>query len=254
MKPYNGCYLVGNYPDRARFIEASLSALEYFDFLEVGVPFSDPVADGPVICNAAHAAIEAGVTPDAVFESVREIAARMPAGKHIYLMLYANHVYTRGPARFAAECADSGVHGVIVPDVPYDESARFKEPLESRGVRFVHFLTPENTPAQAERYATGAGGFLYAVSMRGITGGDLSIDEDTAAVIARAREACAVPVVLGFGVRSAAHAKSALACADGFIMGTRLVELLANEGIEAFTGFVNGLREELRGEVMAAGA
>jgi tryptophan synthase alpha chain len=252
MKPYNGCYLMGNYPDREKFIDAALAGLEYFDFLEVGIPFSDPVADGPVICNAAHRAIERGVTPDAVLESVGEIGARMPAGKHIYLMLYANHVYVRGVSRFARTCADLGVHGVIIPDVPYAESARFKGPLAAEGVRYIHFITPENTPDQAARYAAEAGGFLYAVSMRGITGGELSIDADTSAVIARARSASPVPVVLGFGVRTVSHAKAALGSADGFIMGTRLVELLAEEGVEGFNGFVARLREELPGEVAAS--
>jgi tryptophan synthase alpha chain len=251
MKPYNGCYLMGNYPDRDKFIAAALAGLDYFDFLEVGIPFSDPVADGPVICNAAHAAIERGVTPDSVLESVGEISARLPAGKHIYLMLYANHVYVRGAVRFARTCADLGVHGIIVPDVPYAESARFKDPLSAEGVRYVHFVTPENTLDQAALYASEAEGFLYAISMRGITGGELSIDADTMAVIARARTASSVPVVLGFGVRSVAHAKTALGCADGFIMGTRLVELLAEEGVGGFNGFVSRLREELPGEVTA---
>ncbi len=251
MKPYNGCYLMGNYPDSEKFIDAALSGLEYFDFLEVGIPFSDPIADGPVISNAAHAAIERGVTPDAVLESVGKIAARMPSGKHIYLMLYANHVYARGTARFARTCADLGVHGVIIPDVPFDESTRFKEPLSAEGIRYVHFITPENTPDQAARYAAEARGFLYAVSMRGITGGDLSIDTDTSAVIAHARSASSVPVVLGFGVRTVSHAKAALGHADGFIMGTRLVELLTDQGVEGFNGFVARLREELPGEVAA---
>jgi tryptophan synthase alpha chain len=246
MKRYNGIYLMGNYPDRDTFTEGALAGLSFFDFLEIGVPFSDPVSDGPVIATAAHRAIGLGVTPDDVFESARRIAERAPSGKDIYLMLYTNHVYTMGPDAFARRCADCGIRGAIIPDTPFAESARFKVPFERNGIHFVHFITPENTDVQVREIAQAASGFLYAVSMRGITGGSLALDADMQRKIGIAREHANVPVVLGFGVRSAGDAKEALRHADGFIMGTIMVELINSEGSAGIRKLAGNLDDELQ--------
>src|SRR6056297_3831142 len=100
MNTYNGMYLMGNYPDEDTFVQAAVRGLQFFDFLEIGLPFSDPVADGDVISNAAHGALQMGVTPAHVFNSIKKIRAMVPHEKHLYVMTYANHVYHAGIEHF----------------------------------------------------------------------------------------------------------------------------------------------------------
>ena len=244
MKGYNGLYLVGNYPDAARFVDAAVEGLGHFDFLEVGVPFTDPVADGPAIAHAAEKALENGITLAGILESVREIRRRAGDVKKIYLMTYANPVFGRGIGNFARMAKGAGVSGVIMPDVPFVESARFKKDFEAAGMEYVHFVTPESTPAQVKEIAAAARGFLYFISIRGITGSALSLDAETKRKIALARKSSPVPVVLGFGIRDAATAGAALASADGFIIGTRIIELLT-EGGGGLTAFFGELGKSL---------
>ncbi len=247
MKGYNGIYIVGGYPDPEKFVEAALLGLESFDFLEVGVPFTDPVADGPAIARAAESVLEKGCTLAGILERVSEIRRRAGADKKIYLMTYANPVFGRGIGKFARAAKMAGVDGAILPDVPFVESARFKEPFRRAGLEYVHFVTPESTPEQVREISAEAEGFLYFVSIRGITGSALSLDAETRRKIALARTHSPVPVVLGFGIRDGANARAALDSADGFIIGTRIIELLA-EGGEALAGFLGSLEKELGGK------
>jgi tryptophan synthase alpha chain len=245
LKSYNGFYLVGNYPDPDSFIEAAIAGMKFFDFLEVGIPFSDPVADGPVIAKAADEALSKGITLESIVESILTIRQRIAEDKRIYIMSYANHLYHYGIGEYARLCNDIGVSGIIIPDVPFVESTRFKDPFISLGLDYVHFITPENTKEQIEAVARAARGFLYAVSIRGVTGSDLELDRETVKKIEKAREHSTVPVVLGFGVKSARDARNALEIADGFIMGTRMIELLADGNIENFQIFLASLKKEL---------
>ncbi len=237
MKGYNGLYLVGNYPDRTRFIETACRGLEVFDFLEVGLPFSDPAADGPVITRAAGEALSAGSTLAGILESVKEIRRSIGSEKKIYMMTYVNPVFSRGAGTFARLCRKAGIDGVIIPDVPFVESAPFKRSFEDAGMEYVHFLTPESTLEQAREIAAVSRGFIYFISMRGITGGEFHIDRVTRNMIRFARLHSSSPVVLGFGIRGAAHAEEALRYADGFIIGTKIIELLDAGDKGALNGF-----------------
>jgi len=241
MNGYNGVYLMGNYPDAERFKEAARMGLERFDFLEVGVPFSDPVADGPVIARAGEEVLGRDFRLDDLLDSVADIRSTAPAGKKIYLMSYANPVHSPGLARFAKMARRAGADGLIVPDVPFVESASFRDALAGEGLEYIDFVTPENTPGQIETTARAARGFLYFVSIRGITGSGFTLDAATRAKIRRARRSSSVPVVLGFGIRSAADARAAVELAGGFIVGTGAVAALGEGGPGGFGRYIDSL-------------
>ncbi|MDA3898886.1 MAG: tryptophan synthase subunit alpha [Spirochaetes bacterium] len=245
MSSYNGIYLVGNYPDSRRFIDAALKGLEFFDFLEVGIPFSDPVADGPVIVEAAFQALTNGETIDSILQSVDEIRKKMDPGKKIYFMNYANTAHAPGYEKFCKKCTDHSIAGMIVPDIPFSESGDLKRVAQGAGLEYIDFITPESTTEQIEEVVTFATGFVYAVSMRGITGQDLSFDDATIQKIKHARSKSRVPVVIGFGIRDASGAKSACAIADGFIMGTEPV-LRLGKSFNEFSSFIDTLSSELK--------
>lgn len=241
MNGYNGVYLMGNYPDAERFKEAARMGLERFDFLEVGVPFSDPVADGPVIARAGEEVLGRDFRLDDLLDSVADIRSTAPAGKKIYLMSYANPVHSPGLARFAKMARRAGADGLIVPDVPFVESAPFRDALAGEGLEYIDFVTPENTPGQIDTTARAARGFLYFVSIRGITGSGFTLDAATRAKIRRARRSSSVPVVLGFGIRSAADARAAVELAGGFIVGTGAVAALGEGGPGGFGRYIDSL-------------
>ncbi len=243
MKGYNGLYLMGNYPGAELFVETALYGLKHFDFLEIGIPFTDPVADGPVIERAAHELIEKGFRMDDLLRSVRRIRDGAPAGKKLLFMTYANIVHSRGAAPFASLCRKAGVSGVILPDVPFEESAPFRRAFRPEGVDLISFITPENTEEQIRKIATAASGFLYCISIRGITGNALSLDAQTQKKIALARSHSRVPVVLGFGIRDRATAATALKHADGFIMGTAVIEALNRKKLPGVRSLLRSLEE-----------
>ena len=249
MGTYNGIYLVGNYPDRDTFVKAALKGLELFDFLEVGIPFSDPVADGPVIVDAAFKALENGETMDSILDSVNVIREKMPSGKKIYFMNYANTAHAPGYSKFCKKCKDYEIAGMIVPDIPFLESADLKKTATEAGLDYINFITPESTIEQIEEVVTGATGFIYAISMRGITGQDLHFDDATIEKIRHARTKSDVPVVIGFGIRDAAGAKSALKIADGFIMGTEPVMRLG-KSYDEYEKFIDELTSQLKNTAM----
>lgn len=242
MKHYNGLYLMGNYPDADTFVRAALKGLEHFDFLEVGIPFSDPVADGPVIMSAGQKAIARGETLDTILESVDRIRAKMLVQKDIYLMHYANTAHKKGYAAFCERCAKSGISGFIVPDMPLGESEALKHEANARGMRMIHFITTESTSEQIDAIARSAEGFVYAISMRGITGQKLGFTGEIREKVAAIKSKLACPVVLGFGIKDAETAKDALCFADGFIMGTRPVEAIGG-GYESFDSFIREISQ-----------
>lgn len=245
MKGYNGLYLMGNFPDTKTFVEAALLGLRYFDFLEVGIPFSDPVADGPVIEQAGQEVLSRGYCLKGILESVSRIRKNASSDKKIYLMTYANQVFSRGTGNFAKMACGAGADGIVLPDVPFVESAPFRDEFARHGMAYVHFITPESTPAQIEKISMNASGFLYCISIRGITGSELNLGAETKRKIALAKKISPVPVVLGFGIRDARFAALALENAGGFIIGSRAIEILKRDGISGFQQFLQELGQSL---------
>ena len=215
-------YMMGGFPDLegSRAIGAALIA-GGADLIELGVPFSDPLADGPVIHEAATTALDAGVSLGAVVGLAAELARSVP----VILMCYMNPILARGLERVCDELATAGVSGLIVPDLPLEEAPAARAACAASGLAFVPLVAPTTPDDRLARIAESATGFLYAVSVTGTTGERGADGPGPAAVIARARAgAGTLPIALGFGISTPEQAAAAAAAgADGVIVGSRLV-------------------------------
>lgn len=220
-------YLMGGFPDPDTSRRIGLAYAEGGGHLiELGVPFSDPLADGPVIHAAGTAALRAGVKLEDVLAVGSEISERVP----VVLMCYANPIFVRGAERFLDALSGAGLSGLIVPDLPLEESEGLRELCDRRGVALVPLVAPTTPEDRMERIGAGARGFLYTVSLTGTTGERVAVDGSLAAVVARAAAHTEVPVAVGFGIGEPAQAAAAAAAgADGVIIGSRLVRAAAEE-------------------------
>lgn len=218
-------YLMGGFPDVDASRAIGVACVEAgADLLEVGVPYSDPLADGPVIHAAGTRALAAGATTGAVLGVMRDLAELCP----VVCMVYANLVYARGAERFAAELAERGVAGLIVPDLPLEEADGFRAACDDAGVALVPLAAPTTPDKRLRAIGARARGFLYTVSVTGTTGERSGLGATLGDVIARAKAATAVPVAVGFGIATPADAAAAAdAGADGVIVGSRLVRAAA---------------------------
>jgi tryptophan synthase alpha chain len=195
------------------------------DVVELGIPFSDPLADGPVIQAAGSAALRAGATVDRVLQVCERLAPRLP----VVLMCYANLVLARGPEAFAAALRDHGASGLIVPDLPMEEALLVLEACDAAGIDLVPLVAPTTPDERLRRIGARARGFMYTVSVVGTTGERASLSDAYADVVARAKRATDVPVALGFGISTPEQAAQAAdAGADGVIVGSRLVRAAAD--------------------------
>jgi tryptophan synthase alpha chain len=240
-------YLMGGFPDLARSLEIGLAYVEAgADVIELGVPFSDPLADGPVIHAAAVSALRAG----ARFEEVLKVGAALAERVPVVLMCYANVIYARGPERFAAALAGAGVSGLIVPDLPLEESPEMLEACDRVGLALVPLVAPTTPEDRLARIGAQARGFLYTVSVTGTTGERAAQDGGLDRVIARAGAHTEVPVAVGFGIGTPEQAVAAAAAgADGVIVGTRLVRAAgeADDPAAAVAELVSRFSAALRG-------
>lgn len=195
------------------------------DIIELGVPFSDPMADGPVIQQAGERAIAAGTSLHGVLGMVREFRQH-DHDTPVVLMGYANPIECMGQEAFARQAADAGVDGVLVVDYTPEESADFAALLGRVGIDPIYLLAPTSTPARIGEVARLARGYVYYVSLKGVTGaGNLDTD-DVARHLARIREQVAIPVGVGFGIRDAQSAAQVARCADAVVIGSKLIELM----------------------------
>ncbi len=218
-------YLMGGFPGRRDLRARGVAYAEAgADLVELGVPFSDPLADGPVIHAAATKALENGANLHQILEAGARIAEHLP----VVLMCYANPIYARGPERFAAELAERGISGLIVPDLPLEESAAVLAACDERGVALVPLVAPTTPDARLDAIGRIARGFVYTVSVTGTTGERAAGPSDPSALLARVKAHSPVPVALGFGISSGPQARAAAdAGADGVIVGSRLVRAVA---------------------------
>jgi tryptophan synthase alpha chain len=214
--------------------------------LEVGVPFSDPMADGPVIQRASERALAAGVTLDRVLDMVAR--ARPGIRAPIILFSYANPLYRMGFDRFAARAAAAGVDGVLALDLPLEESADLRRCLCAAGVDMIFLVSP-TTSAERMRLAGELGsGFVYAISRLGVTGARDALSFGIPELVARIREATTLPVVVGFGVSTAAHVTEICRWADAAVVGSALVKVIEAHGaspdlVARVTQYVRELRD-----------
>jgi tryptophan synthase alpha chain len=218
-------YLMGGFPDltaSGRIAEAYADAGA--DLVELGVPYSDPLADGPVIHDAGTAALRAGTTLDGVLGVGEALAARLP----VILMCYANLIHARGLDAFARGLSERGIAGLIVPDLPLEEASEWLKACDRAGVALVPLVAPTTPDDRLARIGAGARGFLYTVSLTGTTGERSAVAGDLGDMLARARARTQVPVAVGFGIATPEQARAtADAGADGVIVGSRLVRAAA---------------------------
>ncbi len=220
-------YLMGGYPDLETSRAIGLAYADAgADLIELGIPFSDPLADGPVIHAAATAALDAGATLPAVLEIARVLAGRVP----VIVMCYANVILARGLARFAHALAGAGVSGVIVPDLPLEEAPEARCACEDHGLALIPLVAPTTPESRLVQIGAQARGFLYTVSLTGTTGerAGSGAPAELESIIARAAAHTQVPVAVGFGIGTPEQAADAAAAgADGVIVGSRLVRAAA---------------------------
>ncbi len=200
------------------------------DLIELGIPFSDPTAEGPVIQEANLRALQGGVTTDRIFGFVREL--REDVTVPLVFMTYANVVFSYGAEKFISTCAQIGIDGLILPDLPYEEKEEFLPLCRQYGVDLISLIAPtsENRVAMIAREAEG---FIYLVSSLGVTGTRSEITTDLAPIIRTIRENAKVPVAIGFGISTPEQARRMAALSDGAIVGSAIEKILARRGREA---------------------
>ena len=223
------CYLMAGVPDPLRFIDMAMACFEGgADVLEIGIPFSDPLADGPVIQEAGVRALEKGVTPPMVLDLVRELRKR--TAKPLVLMGYYNPIFRRGEERFVNEALEAGADGLIVPDLPLHEGGSLQAICRERGLCLVQLSTPL-TPVERQRELMRATeGFLYLVTRTGVTGGGTEVGRQLEEMVRRGRDIDPnVPMAAGFGISRPEQVKAVRAAgADGAVVGSALVALTLN--------------------------
>lgn len=212
----------------ARIVHAMVEAGA--DLIELGIPFSDPTAEGPVIQQANIRALAAGTTTDKIFDLVREL--RRDVTVPMVFMTYANVVFSYGAERFISTCADIGIDGLILPDVPYEEKDEFAPICQKYGVDLVSLIAP-TSDNRVERIARDAEGFVYIVSSLGVTGMRSEITTDVGALAAMVKANTGVPCAIGFGISTPEQAENMAARADGVIVGSAIVDLVARHGRDA---------------------
>ena len=233
-------------PDLATTAAAVRAAVKNgADLIELGIPFSDPTAEGPVIQGANIRALRGGVTTDMIFDLVREL--RHDVTVPMVFMTYANVVFSYGADRFISTCREIGIDGLILPDLPYEEKEEFLPFCHQYGVDLISLIAPtsENRIAMIAREAEG---FLYIVSSLGVTGTRSEITTDLASIVKVVRENTDIPCAIGFGISTPEQAKKMAGFADGVIVGSAIVKLLEKYGANApgYVGeYVKSMTEQL---------
>jgi tryptophan synthase alpha chain len=243
-------YLMGGFPDQATATAvASAYADAGADLIELGVPFSDPLADGPTIHAADTAALKAGATLESVLETCAAVSERIP----VALMVYANMILARGVEEFGALAADAGAAGVIVPDLPLEEQGAIASALEPHGLDLIPLVAPTTPPERRAEICREARGFVYAVAVVGTTGertGEMG--ESLEGFIRDLQEHADVPVAVGFGISTPEQAAQFGQVADGVIIGSRLVREVADApdpdtAARGVSDFLRATRDALAG-------
>ena len=216
------------------------------DLIELGIPFSDPTAEGPVIQGANIRALSGGITTDKIFDFVREL--RRDVKVPLVFMTYANVVFSYGAERFISSCGDIGIDGLILPDLPFEEKEEFQPVCRKYGVDLISLIAPtsENRIAMIAKEAEG---FLYIVSSLGVTGARSEIKTDLASIVKVARENTDIPCAIGFGISTPEQAKKMADSSDGTIVGSAIIRLLEKYGKDApeyIGAYVKSMKEAMQ--------
>jgi tryptophan synthase alpha chain len=241
-------YVMAGIPDESSFPAVLAAVAEYADAVEVGLPFSDPLMDGPVIAAAGERAIRQGTGPLEGLDLARGLGEPRA---HRIVMTYYNPIHRLGEGEFCRRAAEDGFAGLIVPDLPLEESEALRREASGCGLAWIPLVAPTTPPDRLARVAGSATGFVYAVSTLGVTGARESLSERAAPVVAAVREATDLPVLVGLGVSSAEQARAAVVSADGVVMGSAVVRLVEGPGPEAAREFLAGVRKAIDGAAAA---
>ncbi len=242
------CFVTAGDGDTAAILDALVSGGA--DVVELGMPFTDPMADGPAIQQANLRSLAAGTKTADIFQIAADFRARHPETP-LVLMGYANPMTTRGPEWFAGECHKAGVDGVICVDIPPEEDPELGPALRAVGVSLIRLATPTSDAARLPVILEGSSGFLYYVSVAGITGKQQAALGSIEEAVKRIKSATDIPVAVGFGVRTPEQAAAIAKHADGVVVGSALVELVAEHGTDA-AGPVEALTRALAEAVHSA--
>jgi tryptophan synthase alpha chain len=230
-------YITAGFPSRERFRDHLRTLADSADVIEVGVPFTDPMADGVTIQRASLAALAQGVSLAWILE---ELSALRGLRTPLLLMSYLNPLLAFGVGRLAASAAAAGVAGFIVPDLPLDESSELRAALDERQLALVQMVTPVTEAERLAALCAGSEGFVYAVTMTGTTGRNVAVPAEVLAYLDRVRAIARLPVCAGFGIRSREQVERLRGHVDGVVVGSALVEVLERGGDVG--AFLQGLR------------
>ena len=238
-------YFTVGYPDMDATLEmVRLAADAGSDLIELGIPFSDPLADGSTIQKASHLSLKNGTTPASCLELARRL--REEVDVPLVFMTYFNPVHSYGQEAFCRDCAQAGLDGLIVPDLPPEEGVELEGLSHSEGLDLVYLLAPTSTDGRIDVVAARSRGFIYLVSLTGVTGSRATLPAELESFVMRVRQRARQPLCVGFGISTPAQAKRVAEVADGVIVGSRLMQLLDQENpARGVREFLQSLRRAL---------
>ena len=238
-------YITAGYPDIETTVK--IAAVLYkggCDIIELGIPFSDPLADGATIQKASHHALQQGVTPQACLEAAAAI--RKKTATPLVFMTYYNPVLNYGPEAFCQSCVKAGINGLIIPDLPPEEGMELEKITRNCKLNLIYLLAPTSTDDRINTVAARSRGFIYLVSLTGVTGARKTLSPELQSFVKRVRERAGQPLCIGFGISTAEHAVRAASYADGVIIGSRLIELIEEDStLDSLKSFISSLRKSL---------
>jgi tryptophan synthase alpha chain len=228
-------YLTAGFPTKDLFLQSDQEIAGTIDVLEIGVPFSDPMADGPTIQRTSEVGLSNGATLEWILESVPQLKLEVP----VVLMSYLNPLVSFGVDRLLEAATAAGVAGLIIPDLPLEEAQGMVDACNKAGIALIQLVTPTTPPERLESLCKISAGFVYAVATTGITGGESDTSDQLTSYLQRVRQASELPVLAGFGIRNADQVKRIANWADGVVVGSALLEAI--EGGIAPSKFIRGL-------------
>jgi tryptophan synthase alpha chain len=237
-------YVTVGYPSVEDTLKAvPLMAGNGSDMVELGIPFSDPLADGATIQKASFRALKNGVTPQLCLEVAAKL--RQKVDVPLLFMTYFNPVLHYGLKEFCSNCGKSGVDGLIIPDLPPDEGLELEEITQKQDLDLIYLLAPTSSDERISLVAERARGFIYLVSVTGVTGARKSLPQELNSFVLRVRKAAGQPLCVGFGISTPEQASQVAEIADGVIVGSRIIQLMETEGLASVGNFVSELRRAL---------
>ena len=238
-------YLTVGYPNLETTLEmVPLIASSGCDLVELGIPFSDPLADGTTIQRASYQALKQGITTETCLDVARKLSTQVDTP--LVFMTYFNPVHRYGLDAFCRDCAQSGVSGLIIPDLPPEEGTELEEISLKHGIDIIYLLAPTSTDERIDIVAARSRGFIYLVSLAGVTGARNALPQELESFVLKVRHRANQPLCVGFGISTADEAHRVAKVADGVIVGSRLIQLIeGNDPINNVRSFIQSLRDAL---------